>query len=160
MVECSQTGGTDGRDQQDALAVLRVQMAALAAEMATLRGENKALHDENKTLKRRITQLETKLAKARKNSSTSSKPPSSDIVKSPRSPKNKGGGKRKKGGQPGHPKHDRPPFRPEQITDFHSHTLDACPDCGGTLALTDNVPKVIQQIEIIETPIRIDEHRG
>ena len=32
--------------------------------------------------------------------------------------------------------------------------------CGGTLLPSDEAPKTIQQIEIIQKPIRIDEHRG
>jgi septal ring factor EnvC (AmiA/AmiB activator) len=63
----------------------------------------------------RITQLEQQLAAARKDSSTSSKPPSSDIVK-PKQPLPKGGKKRKKGGQPGHEQHLRSPFPPEAVT--------------------------------------------
>jgi uncharacterized coiled-coil protein SlyX len=54
----------------------------------------------------RITQLEQQLAVARKDSSTSSKPPSSDIVKL-KKPLPKGRKKRKKGGQPGHDHHPR-----------------------------------------------------
>ena len=72
------------------------------------------------TLTKRVTELETELAKARKNSSTSSKPPSSDIVKPPKSPEDKE--KRKRGGQPGHPKHDRPPFPPEEVDETHEYT--------------------------------------
>ena len=61
-------------------------------------------------LRRRIEELERKLAAARKDSSNSSKPPSSDIAKKPKGkdrPKRKR--KRKPGGQKGHPKHERPP---------------------------------------------------
>ena len=49
----------------------------------------------------RIAALEAELAKAKKNSSNSSKPPSSDMVKPPR-PSAKDGKKRKRGAQPGH----------------------------------------------------------
>src|SRR5271169_3336934 len=74
-----------------------------------------------------ITRLREQLAKAKKNSSTSSKPPSSDIVK-PKPPANEADGPRRRiGGQPGHPKHERAPFSAEQISKFVAHTLDACP---------------------------------
>ena len=103
-----------------------------------------------------IAELETQLAKAKKTSRNSSKPPSSDIVK----PKKKGkGGKRKIGGQKGHPLHVREPFGDEDIQ-VTEHTLDACPDCDGELEAADTAPRVIQQIEIKETPVQIDEHRG
>ena len=109
----------------------------------------------------RVDELESKLAAAQKDSSNSSKPPSSDIVKKPRV---KGGkkrkGKRKPGGQKGHPKHERTPFLPDELDNAWDYTLSACPDCGGILDPSDKAPKVVQQIEIIEKPIRIDEHRG
>lgn len=104
--------------------------------------------------------LEAELAKARKNSSTSSKPPSSDIVKPKRHQKSGDNKKRKRGGQPGHSMHDRPPFSDDQVDQIHLHTLDVCPDCGGRLEPADTAPRVIQQIEVVEKPIHIDEHRG
>jgi transposase len=104
-----------------------------------------------------IADLRAKLAAARKNSTTSSKPPSSDIVKKP---KPKRGRKRRRGGQVGHAPHQRAPFPREQIGDSHDYTLDHCPDCGGALTEADTAPRVIQQVEIKEVPLRIDEHRG
>jgi len=106
-----------------------------------------------------IAQLRAKLAVATKNSSTSSKPPSSDIVKKPKD-KPKDGRKRQRGGQVGHAPHHRPAFAPEQIDATHDYTLAQCPDCGGTLEDADTAPRVLQQVEIIEVPLRIEEHRG
>ena len=108
----------------------------------------------------RIALLEAELAKAKKNSSTSSKPPSSDIVKPKRRKKSDDKKKRKRGGQPGHSMHERSPFSDDQVDQIHFHTLDVCPDCGGRLQPGDTAPRVIQQIEIIEKPLHIDEHRG
>ena len=111
-------------------------------------------------LEQRIAQLQEQLAKAKKNSSNSSKPPSSDIVK-PKTPKGKGRrGKRKQGGQPGHPKHERPEFPPEMLDQVWEYQLSQCPVCGDALLPSDDAPKTVQQVEIIEKPIRIDEHRG
>src|SRR5271170_6097038 len=78
-----------------------------------------------------IARLREQLATAKRDSSTSSKPPSSDIAK-PKPPceGDEQGPKRKIGGQPGHPKHERAPFASEQVTNSQSHTLSACPDCG------------------------------
>jgi transposase len=73
-----------------------------------------ALEAENADLKRR-------LAAASKNSSTSSKPPSPDIVKPPRPPGHAGNGRI--GGQPGHPRHERPPFDANQIDKICLHEL-------------------------------------
>jgi transposase len=107
---------------------------------------------------KRIEELERQLAKLSKNSSTSSKSPSSDIVKPPRGDKRKS--KRKIGGQPGHAKHEREPFPPQQVDETHEHTLEDCPDCGGPVDLIDDAPRVIQQAEVRENPLRVDEHRG
>ncbi len=130
-----------------------LQERVVTLEQLMVRIESR-LVEQDKTIKA----LELELAKYKKNSSNSSKPPSSDIVKPPKKRKQKG--KRKIGGQPGHQKHERPLFSSEQVDAFHTHTLDSCPKCGGVLLPSDEAPRVIQQVEIIETPIRIDEHRG
>jgi transposase len=108
----------------------------------------------------RIGQLEQQLAAARKDSSTSSKPPSSDIVK-PKTPRGKGGKKRKRGGQPGHPRHERPEFPPDMVDEFFSYTLDSCPGCGGELLFSRQAePQIIQQAELIAKPLSITEHHA
>lgn len=109
---------------------------------------------------KRIAELEVELAKLKKNSSTSSKPPSSDIVKPAHERRERGKSKRKKGGQPGHEKHGRPTFPPEQVDEIHLHELQGCPDCGGPVKLIDDVPRVIQQAELEKKPLRVDEHQG
>lgn len=110
-------------------------------------------------LRARVAELEAELAKARKHSGNSSKPPSSDIVKPPPPPP-QDGSKRRQGGQTGHARHQRPAFAPEQIEQSHDYTLDQCPDCGGQLEAADAAPRVLQQVEIVEIPLRIEEHRG
>jgi transposase len=101
-------------------------------------------------------ELTDKVAKLSKNSSNSSKPPSSDIVKPPRN--KKGNGSRNIGGQPGHTKHERTPFATDEIDDFQTHTLDACPDCGGKLQEVENAARVVQQVEVVKKPIHIEQH--
>ena len=77
------------------------------------------LEAEVAELKAQVARLSSQIAKLSKNSSNSSKPPSSDIVKPPKSTSWKEGDSRKRkrkiGGQPGHPKHERPAFSPEDI---------------------------------------------
>lgn len=112
-------------------------------------------------LKAEVARLAEALAKAHKNSANSSKRPSSDIVKPPRDTDKSGKKKkRKRGGQPGHPRHERPAFEPCQIDKTKNYTLSGCPHCGGTVELSDEAPRVIQQIEIQDTPILVTEHRG
>ena len=114
-------------------------------------------------LERQVARLMEQVAKLSKDSSNSSKPPSSDIVKPRNPPATKGQPKkrrRKIGGQPGHPKHERESFPPDQISRIQEHSLDACPGCGGRLKPLAKPPRTIQQAEIIERPIEIVEHRG
>jgi len=114
---------------------------------------------EIQELKARVTALESELAKARKDSSTSSKPPSSDIVKPPKAPKKKG--KRKKGGQPGHPKHEREPFAPEEIDNAYEYRLGGCPKCGEQLVDAEgHEDRIVQQAETEAEPPSVDEHRS
>lgn len=108
-----------------------------------------------------IRLLQEKLAAATKNSSTSSKPPSSDIVKPPKPELPAGQDKRKAGGQPGHPKHERVSFPPEQINGgIHSHTIDCCPDCGHATEPLDGPPRVVQQMDLRTITVVVEEHRG
>jgi transposase len=108
-----------------------------------------------------IARLEEQLAAARKDSTTSSKPPSSDIVKPPKPPPPEGQNRRRIGGQPGHPKHERALVPPEQVNGgFHDYALDTCPACGHDLQPTVAAPRVVQQIESHEVPLRIEEHRA
>jgi transposase len=109
------------------------------------------------TLEAELGRVREQLAAAKKTSATSSKPPSSDIVK-PKPPERPDGQKRTIGGQPGHAKHERVPFPPEQVTRFETHPLEACPDCGGTLRLNLTIPRVVQQVDIEKTPLTIEQH--
>ena len=113
-------------------------------------------------LERQVAQLAEQVARLSKNSSNSSKPPSSDIVKPPK-PKPKGKNKKKRrkiGGQPGHPKHERESFSMEEIDATWDYLLDCCPGCGGRLKRAKDEPRVVQQVEVVKSPVRIEEHRG
>ena len=101
--------------------------AKLNAQQAELEAQARRLA----ALEAMVAKLQEQLAAARKNSATSSKPPSSDIVKPPKPPLPDGQTQRKIGGQPGHPKHERDPFPSEAINagsfDWY---IDLCPQCG------------------------------
>ena len=110
-------------------------------------------------LQERIGALEAELAKAKKNSSNSSKPPSSDLVKPPKPP-GKDGQHRQRGGQPGHEQHLRTDFPPEAIDEVVPYTLDCCPDCGGKLRPFERLADVLQQVEVAAAPTIVTEHRA
>jgi transposase len=116
----------------------------LAAELAEVRKE--------------IARLREDLAKAKKTSATSSKPPSSDIVKPKAGGREADEVKRSIGGQPGHPKHERRPFAPEQITRFVCHELNACPYCRGTVRRNGWLQRVVQQMDIGAAPLSVEQH--
>jgi len=116
------------------------------------------LQTELVKLQTELVRLREELAAAKKDSATSSKPPSSDIVKPQPSNAPEGEPKRTIGGQPGHPMHQRELLPPEQVTDFHTHMLDACPHCGGEVEPNGSVAKVVQQIDITQTPLTIEQH--
>ncbi len=105
-----------------------------------------------------VARLQEQLAAARKTSSTSSKPPSSDIVKPPPPPPPPGQDKRQRGGQPGHPKHERALFPEELVTSFFEHPLDACPCCGGPLHLNAGFEHVAQQVDVQPARQTIEQH--
>ena len=109
-------------------------------------------------LRERIRQLEAQLARSNKNSGNSSKPPSSDITKPP--PRGGGSSSRRKiGGQPGHPRHERKLFPPEQVDEWQIHGLNQCPDCGGRdLEVLPEPAQVVQQVELLPKPFKVTEH--
>lgn len=105
-----------------------------------------------------VARLEEQLAAARKDSSTSSKPPSSDIVKPPPPAPPAGQDKRKRGGQPGHPRHERALFPPEQVEHCFEHPLEACPCCGGQLRLNGGLALVAQQVDVEPAKLTVEQH--
>jgi transposase len=108
-----------------------------------------------------VTQLQEQLARARKDSSTSSKPPSSDLVKPGKAPTADGASPRRPGGQPGHPRHQRQLFPPELLNGgTHTHALECCPTCGHGLHAIGAAPRLVQQIDLERPPLRIEEHRA
>jgi transposase len=104
-----------------------------------------------------INTLKARIAALSKTSTNSSKPPSSDIVKAPKA---KSSGKRKKGGQKGHPRWERKPF-PESEVQLIIHPLKCCPICTEPLKLMKRKPpQVLQQVEMSETVINKYENRA
>jgi uncharacterized small protein (DUF1192 family) len=103
--------------------------------------------------------LQAEVARLKKNSATSSKPPSSDIVKPPRPPQAQGRkGKRRRGGQPGHARHTRPPFPPAQIDETFLYEFTDPADLKNLKPLDEF--RVIQQVELAKKLFTVTEHRA
>ena len=105
----------------------------------------------------RVAELELQLAKATKDSSNSSKSPSSDIVKPPA----KKTGRRKKskrGGQPGHQKQVREPLPPERVDEQITYEIDDADIRARELTPTDDF-EIVQHIELLDLPVYVTEHR-
>jgi NAD+--asparagine ADP-ribosyltransferase len=103
--------------------------------------ENKIqlLTEENQQLRERIARLE-------KNSSNSSKPPSSDITNP--QPENKKKKKRKIGGQKGYPKHNRPLFKADEIDKTIIHKSPAKEVQRRALVPIEQTESALQQVDL------------
>jgi transposase len=116
----------------------------------------KQLVEENKQLRESIILLRERIAQLEKNSSNSSKPPSSDIVK-PLKILRMFGKKRKSGGQHGHRRFSRQPFEPHDVDEVIEYELKD-KDAVGLKPLNEWF--VIQQIELPEKMYKVIEHRA
>lgn len=106
---------------------------------------------------KRIADLELKLAKAMKNSSNSSKSPSSDIVKPPKKKIDRRK-KAKQGGQKGHQRKLREPLPPERVDEEVTYEIND--DQVREFKLTPtNQFEIIQHVELLDLPIHVTEHR-
>ncbi len=125
-----------------------------------LRAQVRVLRAEVDSLRATVAELQERVARAHKDSSTSSKPPSSDLVKPPPAPPD-GQAKRSIGGQPGHVRHERPLVDAALLNGgSHTYVAEICPQCGHGLQATATPPRVVQQIDIEAVPLRIAEHRA
>jgi transposase len=150
------------RRARDRIGSMSLEAATPCANCQRLQAQLDALQAKQAELGAALAQLQAQLAAARKDSSTSSKPPSSDIVKPPKPAPPAGQQKRPSGGQPGHPKHERAPLPPGQLTaPPHDYFFpEICPDCGHGLRPAGDEVRVVQQIEIAIIPVQVEEHRS
>ena len=128
------------------------QLAALPSEV---RAVVQALMDY---YERRIATLEAELAAARKTPRNSSLPPSSEhphVKPPPDKPKSNN----KRGGQPGHPKHDRKLIPSAECNQVVSLTPSACRGCGKKLAGRDAEPLRHQVWEVPEIKPLVTEYQ-
>lgn len=123
------------------LVVLRERMTTVSGELALLLDEKEAWLAEKAALEVRIAELEG----ARKNSSNSSKPPSSDHPHDPKSQREQRPGDptpsgRKRGGQPGHPGTTRDLLPVDKVQAIVTCVPDHCGHCRATFLAGRTVP--------------------
>ena len=130
--------------------LLRNQVLGLEQTNAQLRGEVRQLRADNQKLKDQIARL-------KRDSSNSSKPPSSDIVKPQKQGTPRGKRKRKIGGQKGHRRHERIPFAPDDIGPIIPYELSP-EQSQGLIPLEEWF--VLQQVDLAEKLYIVTEHRA
>lgn len=109
----------------------------------------------------RIAELEAELARLKKDSSTSSKPPSSDIVKPPRkdtAPRPGRKRKRRAGGQRGHARHERAPFPPDKVDKIWTYEFSESSLTSDWLPLDEF--QIVQQVDLVPKLYEVVEHRA
>jgi transposase len=115
---------------------------------------------------KQIADLERQLAGRKKNSTNSSKPPSSDgLVGEQRARGRKHRSKRKPGGQPGHPGHHRRLVPPAEVSATEVLLPKHCGHCGGNLpqkpdrVTTQGEPRRHQVTEVPPVKAHITEYQ-
>lgn len=127
----------------------------LSNEIKTLNSQVETLSKDNKTLNERVKSLESQV---NKNSSNSSKPPSSDgFKKKTKSLRTKSG--KKPGGQEGHEGttlclNDTP-------DEIQIHSVEQCTECGASIKDVSHERYIVRQIiDIPDIKVKIVEHRA
>ena len=130
--------------QQREIQKLQEQVAERDQKIADA---EKQIADSEKQIadaEKQIADLERQLAARQKNSTNSSKPPSSDgLAGKSRQRGRRKKSKRKPGGQKGHPGHHRPLASPEQVQEVRPVLPVECKHCGQSL------PQQIDQIQTV-----------
>jgi transposase len=132
------------------------------SEVERLRQEIERLRRENAEQAKRIRDLEHQLALRQQNSTTTSKPPSSDgLAGQQRVRGRRTKSRRKAGGQPGHPGHARPLVPIERVNTIVDLVPEACRHCDHRLHARNDVgdPRRHQVTELPPIEAHITEYR-
>src|SRR5262249_6456580 len=114
-----------------------------------------SLEAEGKALKCEVQELRAQLGQSSQNSS---RPPSSDGPHVKRKPPRAASG-RKRGGQPGHPVHQRALLPVEAVDEVVVRKPPHCRRCGGALSGTDAEPRRHQVIEVPPPAPHVTEYQ-
>ena len=135
-----------------------------APAIERLQRENERLRKQLAKAKQQITELERQLALRQQNSTTSSKPPSSDgLAGRQRERGRRKKSRRKPGGQPGHPGHCRPLVPVERVNEWVDVFPDTCRHCQHALPARGRVvtgePRRHQVTELPPIAAHITEYQ-
>ncbi len=119
--------------------------------------QNEQQADKIRLLMEEIQKLRERIARLEKNSSNSSKPPSSDITNP--QPENRKKKKRKIGGQKGHPKHKRALFEADEIDRTVIHKISATEVRRHGLIPLNKTESALQQIDLPKKLYSVIDHR-
>src|SRR6266850_5385189 len=147
----------------------RRRSASDSDEVERLRRENERLREkvdeqakQIAEAEKQIADLERQLALRQQNSTTTSKPPSSDgLAGQQRTRGRRSKSRRKPGGQPGHPGHSRPLVPTERVNTSVDLVPEACRHCQHALHARDDVgdPRRHQITELPPIEAHITEYR-
>ena len=133
-----------------------------APEIERLKQENEQLRKQLAEQAKRIADLERQLALRQQNSTTTSKPPSSDgLAGCQRLRGRRDTSRRKAGGQPGHPGHHRALVPSERVDAIVDLVPDACRQCEHPLRARHGIgdPRRHQVTELPLIEAHITEYR-
>jgi transposase len=144
-------------DKDVTISQLVLQTDLLRSQVFSLEQTNTQLQREIRQLREDNQRLQDQIARWKRDSSNSSKPPSSDIVKPQKKGTRRGRRQRKIGGQKGHPRQERIPFAPEDIGPILPYELSP-KQAQGLVPLEEWF--VLQQVDLVEKPYVVAEHRA
>ena len=150
------------QERHDAKERLRQEVERLRRALAE---RERQIADQAKQIaekEQQIADLERQLALRQQNSTTTSKPPSSDgLAGRQRERGRRIKSHRKPGGQPGHPGHSRAMVPAERVNAIIDLVPDTCPHCQRTLRSSDDVgdPRRHQVTELPPIEASITEYR-
>lgn len=133
-----------------------------AQEIERLKQENERLRKQIAEQAKRIADLERQLALRQQNSTTTSKPPSSDgLAGRQRERGRRMKSRRRAGGQPGHPGHHRPLVPLERVNTIVDLVPNACRQCEHPLDARDGLgaPRRHQVTEVPPIEAHVTEYR-
>lgn len=142
-------------------ALLRSVIEHFERRIADLEGEIAGLKEQVVGLQAEADELRAEAAGPKKTPRNSSLPPSSEHPHAKPAPAREKSG-RKRGGQPGHPRHERPLIPATECADVIPCVPEACRRCGGALSGLDAEPlrhQVWDVPEIKPLVIEYERHR-